>query len=94
VNYPPAAICAICGYEYVTPRGGNYDGCGAPLKLVSILARTERFTPRDFAELLNKERVWIEFLLRLIHQRVPSPKGNESDIVKVMLQDRTRWLRN
>jgi hypothetical protein len=94
VNYPPPAICAVCGYEYETPRKGNCDGCGAPLKLISILARAENFKPRDFAELLDKERVWIEFLLRLIHQRAPYPKVDQNDIVTGMLRDRTRWLRN
>ncbi len=94
MNYPPAAICAICGYEYATPREENCDGCGAPLKLVSILARTENYKPRNFAELLDKEGVWIEFLLRLTHQRASHLKGNENDIVTGMLRDRTRWLRN
>src|SRR5690348_3192340 len=69
MNYPPPALCAICGYEYETPREGNCDSCGAPLKLVSILARTRNFKPQDFAELLDKEGVCIEFLLRLAHQR-------------------------
>jgi hypothetical protein len=94
MNYPPPTICSICGYEYETPREGICDGCGAPLKLVPILARTEKFKPRDFAEMLDKERVWTEFLLRLIHQRASCPKVDENDIATGMLRDRARWLRN
>ncbi len=53
------------------------------------------FKPRDFAQLVDKERVWVEFLIRLTRQRPADFRTSaEDDIATVMLRDRARWLRN
>jgi hypothetical protein len=53
------------------------------------------FKPRDFAQLVDQERVWVEFLIRLTRQRPSDFRTSaEDDIATVMLRDRARWLRN
>jgi hypothetical protein len=53
-------------------------------------AQGERyFTPKRFLELLEKEREWFEMLMY-----VGLLPGTPSRAQKVMLVERTRWLRN
>jgi len=55
------------------------------------------FKPRDFAELLEKERKWFDLLDTLRHlrwQRTSPEDSPEGQAVVMMLRERARWLRN
>jgi hypothetical protein len=46
------------------------------------------FKPKDFLELLEKERKWFELFLRV------KPVGEGARARRVALTERARWLRN
>jgi hypothetical protein len=52
------------------------------------------FKPRDFVDLLERECIWFELLIRLVRHRVNYPESFEAHIISRMIQDRTDWLRN
>ena len=57
-------------------------------KEMHALGLCECFTPRDFVELLEKERKWFELFLRV------KPVGEGARVRQVVLTERARWLRN
>ena len=55
------------------------------------------FKPRDFLELLAKERQWFDLLDTLRHlrwQRTVPEDSPEGQAVIIMLRNRAHWLRN
>jgi hypothetical protein len=52
------------------------------------------FKPRDFVDLLEREYIWFELLMRLVRHRVNYPESFEAQIISGMIQDRTDRLRN
>jgi hypothetical protein len=67
-------------------------------KTLHALGECDRyFKPRDFLELLEKERKWFDLLdtLRELRWQRASPEDSaEGQAVIMMLQERTRCLRN
>lgn len=61
------------------------------LKMASTQGEYEwRFTPTRFLELLEREQQWFEILMRV----GLSPGASPAYQVRMMLVERTRWLRN
>ena len=56
------------------------------------LGRCDCFQPRDFAALLETEPLWFEVLIRLAQHGANDPGGERMSTL--ILQERTRWLRN
>jgi hypothetical protein len=50
--------------------------------------------PRDYAALVETERLWFERLMHLPRHRVKHPEGWEVTVIALILYDRTLWLRN
>jgi hypothetical protein len=58
------------------------------------LGQCDCFTPSDYAQLLETERLWFQSLMHFTRHRTTNPKAVDSEIITVMLYERTRWLCN
>jgi hypothetical protein len=61
-------------------------------KVMHALSRCDCFQPRDFAALLETERPWCELLIGLAQHGANHPGGERMSTL--ILEERTRWLRN
>lgn len=52
------------------------------------------FKPEDFLDLLENQQIWLQLLLCMTRERWEHPESAADVLIKVMLGDRTRWLRN
>ena len=52
------------------------------------------FKPRNFVDLLERECLWFELLMRVARHRVNHPESFEAQVISRILHDRARWLRN
>ena len=60
--------------------------CG---KALHALGQCDCFKPFDFAELLERELLWFQLLMRLTRHRVDNPEGMATGIINLMLNDRS-----
>ena len=68
--------------------------CSWKIPVVHELGLCNCFKPRDFAELLETERLWFELLMRLTRYRFEHPDCGEGRAIALILHERTRYLRN
>ena len=76
-------------------KGGERMNCRS--KTLHARGECDCFKPRDFLELLDKERTWFDLLDTLRHLRWQRPNPDDSpegQAVALMLRERTRGLRN
>ncbi len=52
------------------------------------------FQPRHFVALLEQQQIWLQLLICMTLERWQRPEGAPNAIIRVMLGDRARWLRN
>ena len=62
-------------------------------KVTYALDQCDCFKPRDYAALVETERLWFELLIRLARHEANHPSG-EGRMSALILHERTRWLRN
>jgi hypothetical protein len=52
------------------------------------------FSRTTFSHCSKKEHAWMQLLFWFTRRRVTCPNGAESELIAVMLRERTRCLRN